>query len=401
MAMLAQEISTNEIGKCLSLETTIQRNNCYDSLCEFSMACSRSLVSAATEIGGPEAGFRVLDDLMARNIRDVTKDGHDLAHQVGRSAAIASDGSPEVFLSCPDDYFLGCKHGFFEAMLAELGSPVEAAAAVCGKAPRSERTFCYHGMGHGIMMSAGNDVFRSVLLCDRLSGSVAQRGCYQGVFMENVNAASRGETKADVLDPKDILAPCTRVDPKYRTECFAQHADYVLRSLSGSLLSVVEACERAGESKWVNACIRHVGQNMTTFDYQTHLLGSFDPLAAPEGAAELCNRFPEEHRITCQEGAAHNFMLYDHPESALRFCTLLSADWCHRIILQYLYRPLYTDGDRDRICTLFPDDIERECRYPVAAPLLLKLLHILAAAIVISAVIVLVGWKKIRTPSKV
>lgn len=390
-------VPREKIEKCLMSDSAALRNKCYDTICSFSLTCARGLVTAATEARGPIIGTLVLNDLHGRGDRTVTKDGHDLQHQVGRVAARTSAGDWETFLKCPDDFFLGCKHGFFEAMLGELGSSVDAASEVCTKAPRTERTFCFHGMGHGIMMAAANDVERSVLVCDKLRGSRAQRGCYQGVFMENVNAAGRGETRIGVLDPDDVLAPCTRMDPKYRTECFGQHADYVLKSLSGSLLSVVEACEGAQEEQWIRSCVRHVGQNMTTYDYQMKYLGTFDLSTAPAGAVMLCSRFPERWQTDCRAGAAHNFMLYDQPEQAVTFCNLTDSAECGAVVIPYFSRPMYSSEYRVSICAKFSDsDVREKCLHPVWVPFKRELGTALVATIVLVPVLILLARSRIK-----
>src|SRR6185295_7265543 len=76
------EVAQEKVEVCLKLDSTAARNACYDKLCTFSTSCARALVTKATEFQGPKTGFVVLKDLMAREDRTVTSDGHDLAHQV-------------------------------------------------------------------------------------------------------------------------------------------------------------------------------------------------------------------------------------------------------------------------------------------------------------------------------
>lgn len=390
-------VTREMIEQCLSADTAEARNTCYDTLCDFSFVCARSLVNAATEARGPIIGTLVLRDLYDRGDRTVTKDGHDLQHQIGRTAARTSGGDWEIFLKCPDDFFLGCKHGFFEAMLGELGTSVDAASSVCEKAPRTEQVFCFHGMGHGIMMAQANDVHGSLEVCDELRGSKAKRGCYQGVFMENVNAAGRGETRKGVLDPTDVLAPCNRIHARYRSECYGQHADYVLKTLSGFILSAVGACERAESEAWIGACVRHLGQNMTTYDYQTMYLGSYELTTAPAGAVALCARFPASRRQDCLIGAAHNFMLYDLPEQAITLCNLTGGDMCPSVVIPYLSRPLYTPDDRTRICTGLTDTDARElCLHPVKTPLMKQLSITIPAVIILGIIAFFLARSRIK-----
>jgi len=192
--------------------------------------------------------------------------------------------------------------------------------------------------------------------------------------MENVNAAGRGETRSGVLDPNDVLAPCNRIHARYRSECYGQHADYVLKALSGSIVSAVEACQRAVTDTWISACVRHLGQNMTTYVYQMKYLGTYELTTAPAGAIMLCSRFPSDRRQDCLVGAAHNFMLYDLPEQAIMLCNLIGDDTCPAVVIPYLSRPLYTPKDRQKICTgLTSTDARKLCLHPVKTPLMKQL----------------------------
>ena len=215
--------------------------------------------------------------------------------------------------------------------------------------------------------------------------------------MENVNAVGRGEARTGTFDSADVLAPCNRIDEKYRTECYGQHADYILKSLSGSLLSATQACERAGKKSWMSSCIRHLGQNMTTYDYQTKYLGNFDLSTAAMGALTLCARFPALRQADCRTGAAHNFMLYDHPKEAVTFCNLSGDPECSRVVIPYLKRPLYSPQDRERICAYFTDPVVRKtCLHPVLFPFKRELTGTVIISFGLCGILVLLMRSRVR-----
>ena len=172
---------------CIGLSLPVA--HAQSSACAPSYACAQALVRSATTLGGPADGFLMLDDIMARNEEyKIFSDGHEFAHVIGRQWAKDKGESGDAFLACPRDYYYGCQHGFFESVLATADSPVEAATSVCESAPGSQRFFCYHGVGHGLMMSYAYKLDSVLQKCDQMpSDGFKQNGCWQGAFMENIN----------------------------------------------------------------------------------------------------------------------------------------------------------------------------------------------------------------------
>lgn len=357
----------HDIEFCLSDTDPLKRTICYDTLCAFDRTCVQSLVTAATQAKGPKVGIAVLTDFMNRNRRDVTGDGHDLAHAIGRATERTFGGTWVSYQSCPVEYFLGCQHGFFEAMLADSPDAATAAKEICADALKDQRSFCFHGMGHGLLMSTAYDVQRALDACDQLDGNVALQGCYTGVFMENVNAQTRGQARTGMFRADDLLSPCNRLAEKYKTACYAQHADYLLSAMSGSLIDTVHACDPIPHEDQRIACVRHLGQNMSTLEAQT-LFGLSGSGSVAEHALTLCNEFPPEFREICYDGADQNFFLYDHVEAGIEFCHIASWEPCWDIVATYAVRSTFPPAKRSLACGSLPSALGRfACRHPSAA----------------------------------
>ena len=102
----------------------------------------------------------------------------------------------QAFYLCSTGFNYGCQHGFFEYVLARSESPKAAAGLVCESTDESRgekfKFYCYHGVGRGIMMAQAYDLQAALDVCDTLPSVMSQDGCWQGVFMENVNAGMDG-----------------------------------------------------------------------------------------------------------------------------------------------------------------------------------------------------------------
>lgn len=75
------------------------------------------------------------------------------------------------------------------------------------------------------MMAQAYDLPASLAICDSLGDSVGQEGCWQGVFMENVNGAMTGASRPGVFSNEDPLLPCTVIDKNISTNVLSINSD--------------------------------------------------------------------------------------------------------------------------------------------------------------------------------
>lgn len=346
---------------------------CYLALCGSGYDCAASVILSVTESGGASAGMQTLAVLMDSRSFGITSDGHELAHLVGREVARHSGLTAEAFLSCPVEYNYGCQHGFFEAALADAASPSEAARRICenlpGNRPGKDKFYCYHGIGHGVMMAAAYDLNHSLSLCDSLPNSLAAESCWQGVFMENVNGVMGGEVEA--FDNANPLAPCSRIPEQYQWQCYINHAAYLMRFYNNSLRHSAAACLNASPHV-VSACMQSLALMTTNPAWQLVMArdAKVEGNNSIEIALGLCGKFPASHRQDCIFGAVDNLLNFQAYGDAVGFCSGLSGgdrQVCATRFGAGLRGVLVSAESVGYLCAELPQDLVDNCMNPSAA----------------------------------
>ena len=273
--------------------------------------------------------FRLRDD--ARVSPNV--DEHQLGHHIGRQTAESFGVNEYAFLLCPMAALNGgCQHGFFEFVLGKTTTSAEAADLICSSLDESYsakfRFYCYHGVGHGVMMATAYDLDRALSMCDTFLGLTAQDGCWQGVFMENVNAGMRGAAREGIFSTSDPLAPCNGVAEKYQHECYVNHAGYLMSYFDDDIRSASAACLQAAEA-FIGSCLQSIGLMVTNPLWQPDLLEDVAGKEFVQIAWELCMQFPAAWRDQCVLGGIdniHNFDVFDLTR-AISFCDAVDPEY--------------------------------------------------------------------------
>ena len=240
-------------------------------------------------------------------------DVHQLAHQIGRETARRFGISRASFERCTSSFNYGCAHGFFEYALGRSSSPQTAAREICesdADADSVSRFSCYHGVGHGVLMAKAYDLFAALRICDSLSDAVAQDGCWQGTFMENVNAALRNEARPGIFRREDPFSPCSRVAERYVHECYINHAGWLVHLTGNNLAKAAGLCLRL-TSQVGSICAQSLGLMVTNPSWQATLAPSLHGRGLEESAWILCGRFPRALRRDCVIGGLDNLANFD------------------------------------------------------------------------------------------
>ncbi|MEK7649462.1 MAG: hypothetical protein AAB367_00660 [Patescibacteria group bacterium] len=307
---------------------------------------------------GPEPAQLMLGRFQETGKITRALDDHQLAHRVGRKTAERFGVNPQAFDLCGTAFNYGCQHGFFEYVLGRTDTTKDAATLICesidGSKPPKSRFYCYHGVGHGVMMARANDIFASVKECDTLVDVTAQDGCWQGAFMENVNAAMKDEVKSGVFSETDPLAPCNSIEEKYRHECFINHAGWLMRFFSNDVAKASAACLEAPEANR-SACTQSIGLMVTNPSWQSALLANAGAKNFEDASWAICNKFPRELRLDCMIGAVDNLVNFDELKGTRvgAFCRRapieLASD-CWRVFGSNLTRQTTDQAIIRRIC---------------------------------------------------
>ena len=329
--------------------------------------CAADYLTKVTKRYGPRASLGLLERLYAAHRLDPSVNDHALAHVVGRETAARFGSNFKSFNLCPIVFNYGCTHGFFEYVLGRTDTPRKAAAAICENvSPNQLLTAgfnCYHGVGHGVMMAAAYDLHKALKVCNTLGRPKAEDGCWQGVFMENVNAGMRGQARTGVFSRKDSLAPCDRVAAKYRYECYINHAGWLMVATGDSVERASRDCMRAAGFR--KPCLQSIGLMVTNPVWQAALSRHAGKRSQAAIAWELCLRFPAAGRKDCVIAAVDNLANFDNlnVRRAAAFCALATGlqAACYRQIGFDLRARTSSRSQIAAACARLPAAHRREC----------------------------------------
>jgi hypothetical protein len=295
--------------------------------------CVRNFLVKVTDDYGPQASLGVMHRLQQDHRVDMSVNDHDMAHSVGRETAKDYGSNFKAFDLCPTTFNYGCSHGFFEYVLARTPNARQAAVTICESLnPKTNLLIagftCYHGVGHGIMMAEGYDVHRSLRSCNTMPTREAQDGCWQGVFMENVNAGMQGRALPGYFTKRDPLSPCDKVASKYRHECYINHAGWLMVTSKDDIRKAAGYCSRAKPARYKSSCWQSIGLMVTNPVWQATLAPDIAGKSPDTIAAALCHRFPAAGRKDCVVAAVDNLANFDQLQVTREhaFCKEVTAD---------------------------------------------------------------------------
>jgi len=277
------------------------------------LVCLEPQFQSITARHGPRAAIELFTLLRTRGIIPAGIDGHHVVHHAGHETAMVFGATAEALALCPDSYNYGCMHGFFQHALGMGGLSDKAAAGICDdlqKPSISLKTVqsCYHGFGHGVMVSSNYDLQQALARCDKLESPVFQQDCWQGVFMENVDSAIDGEWREHGFSRADPLAPCDTVEAKYQVQCFINQSAWMMKVLNNHLASGAQACLKAPDTS-IPPCLEGLGLLTTNPAWQSRLLPEGQAQAAfLQDAWRLCKEFPEAKVGDCVVAGLDNLL---------------------------------------------------------------------------------------------
>lgn len=283
--------------------------------------CYKDYYSELVVKGGLDEAFKYLKKQYEVN-GYVRSQCHSITHFIGHSAIGLYPTVSLAFAKGDPFCWSGYYHGVMEEMVETVGPEkisTELNNICSGIIGRESYSFdyynCVHGLGHGLMAMTYNNLFKSLNLCDSLSGSWEKTSCYGGVFMENIMADVRGEG-TDFLKPSDPLYPCTAVDDRYKSSCYLMQTSYMLRVNNHNFEEVFRQCGKA-DNGYENICFQSLGRD-----------ASGQTISDKDRTRNLCylgKNFDE--KSNCIVGAVKDFISYHHSDvQAKDFCNSLTDD---------------------------------------------------------------------------
>lgn len=208
---------------------------------------------------------------------------------------------------------------------------------------------CLHGLGHGLMLTTGLDVPRSLAVCRRLASASYRSACKGGVFMENISP-SYG-VRSRWLRDDDPIYPCNAIARVDKFRCFQMVTSRILPLVDHSWERTAEVCSQV-ERDFVAVCFHSFGRDASSRSGRD-----------PEKVLELCSIVRGlGGEDDCLAAAALDMTAnFANGEAAARFC-VATPDWLQRSCFVGLGRGLgafaRTEAARERNCrTVAPSPV--------------------------------------------
>ena len=241
---------------------------------------------------GPKAAIATFE----RRIAEVEDGCHRIAHAIGAASLARYRGNvARTFAEGTSSCWSGYYHGVLERSLLSVGSYSRGALASVARGLCADRQVravpwlayqCLHGLGHGLMLTTGYDLRRSLDVCHRLAPAWDAEACKGGVFMENLNPMNGGQSRW--LRADDPLYPCGAVVRADRYECFKRSTTRILAVIGFDWERVAGTCASL-EREFVSACFTSYGRDVSAQNgREPSEIARLCELARPYGAERRC-----------------------------------------------------------------------------------------------------------------
>jgi hypothetical protein len=283
--------------------------------------CFHDHFESITKAYGVKTAFTDLKSLYERD-PFVVAQCHQFAHVIGNTASEMYPNISDAFKDGDSFCWSGYYHGVVERSASRFSVDTipkqtnQFCNGVEGKARYSFDYFnCVHGLGHGFMLVAKNNLFDALDLCANFTGDWEKQSCYGGVFMENVMLDNR-EHHTDYLKPNDLLYPCNAVDERYKLQCYLMQTSYALTKNGRDFGKLFDLCERADKG-YEDTCAQSIGRDASGQSVS-------NATQTYQWCALAHNPRQEQNCIT---GAVKDFISYHHgTREVMQYCALYQGE---------------------------------------------------------------------------
>jgi hypothetical protein len=219
---------------------------------------------------GPRVAIAVFD----RTLEEGDPSCHRIAHAIGAGSLAHHRGNvARTFADGSSTCFSGYYHGVLERALANVETRDatrlgNVARGLCDDpqvhSSRWMEYNCYHGLGHGLMITTGYGLPLSLDACERIATYVDRTSCKGGAFMENITS-SYGFTSRWLRDD-DPVYPCNAVGADDKLTCYGMVTSRILRVIGLDWEGTAEICSKV-EARFVATCFHSLGRDISG---QTH-----------------------------------------------------------------------------------------------------------------------------------
>ena len=284
-----------------------------------SLPCLQQKYADLTRLRGAAVSFSALKTAYATD--DATRSGcHQLTHAIGRAEADTVKDVSQAYALGDNFCWSGYYHGVMESLVIRMGEKNlnNHLATICAplkaQKPYSFTHYnCVHGLGHGIMVINGSQLFSALKTCDSLADSWERQSCYGGAFMENEMEEVNPNHATNYLKSDEPMYPCTAVGEAYKYQCYLMQTSHALKLANNDFVRVFNECA-AVESRYAIVCYQSLGRD-----------ASGNSNSQVEPTLTNCMYGPDQTaRENCIIGAVKDFVSYYHSDQqATMLCTAL------------------------------------------------------------------------------
>ena len=257
---------------------------------------------------------------------------HRMAHAIGAASLARNRGNvAKTIAEGSSTCFSGYYHGVLERALVRVKTRDatrlgNVARALCDDpavhVSRWMEYQCFHGLGHGLMITTGYGLPISLDACERVQAFLDRTSCKGGVFMENVTSSYGFRSRW--LRDDDPVYPCNVIDENDKITCYGMVTSRVLRVIGLDWEKTAEICSRV-ERDYVITCFRSLGRDISgqtrrdpeeivelcevtrEYDAEEHCISAAamdmaSNFTSGVEAAELCEAAPAYTRGECYYG---------------------------------------------------------------------------------------------------
>jgi len=180
------------------------------------LECYESELFKITALHGPKASVDVFAKLQRKNEVKEKIDGHHIVHHIGHNVASAFGPFPEALGLCPTTYNYGCIHGFLQQALGQKMTEPKDAIKLCDifvndpNATPKDKVYCYHGMGHGVMMYFDYDMKKAIEMCELFKKALKINPKNDATYMAYSNCPPRD----DFVELEELVKKALEINPK-------------------------------------------------------------------------------------------------------------------------------------------------------------------------------------------
>lgn len=228
---------------------------------------------------------------------EALKNCHSLVHEIGQVSYDKYGDFNKTMEYYDNMCNAGYIHGVFEKHFLNVKDVFTAMKTVCNDQEQTvfSRRECYHGVGHGVMSYAHNDLPKALSICEAFEDEFKLANCINGVLMENFNTHHKAEL-SKFLDKDNPLAPCPELDQAYKADCYYYVPTYYISLYPGDYHGIFELCQEA-EMDFVDWCSKGVGAQAVK-----------DNLNNPKKVEEICMSRNESQKNQCLDGMIGLYM---------------------------------------------------------------------------------------------